>query len=252
MTHSWRQRDSCDCRHYALICLCLFPRLFLLSHTLVFSWAASHPPPSSLPSGSRLRGAEAAKTHFLELVLASFSFCWTSCAASVIKPARVDSLGETSWCMDSWGDNSLISAFVRIFFFCLIFCVSRGLPSTSVLFLLFLGRAESLFWHDAKQIWFPSETHLYFLSSRSYKRQNVLFYWDYIWHTNAKWCIFVILGKKQPECCLNQPKNIKVGHVFVLNKILKSWRTKHTFSAQVWFIHQDLQVSVPILSFWQS
>lgn len=142
MTHSWRHRDSCHCRHYALICLCLFPSLFLLSHTLVFSWATSHPPPSSLPSGSRLRGAEAAKTHFLELVSTSFSFCWTSCTASVIKPARVDSLGETSWCADSWGDNSVLSAFVRNFlfflFFCLLFCVSRGLPSTSVLFFHFL------------------------------------------------------------------------------------------------------------------
>ncbi|MEQ2214279.1 hypothetical protein XENOCAPTIV_029607 [Xenoophorus captivus] len=35
-------------------------------------------PSSSFPSGSRLRGAEAAKTHFLELVFTSFSFCWTS------------------------------------------------------------------------------------------------------------------------------------------------------------------------------
>ncbi len=148
MTHSWLHGDSCHCRHYALICLSSFPSLFLLSHTLVFSWAASLPPPPSLPTGSRLRGAETAKTHFLELVFTSFSFCGTSCAASVIRPVRADSLGETSWCTDSWGDNSLFLLLSGIFFY-LSLSVSRGLLSPLYCFSIYFAGLQVYF--DMKQ-----------------------------------------------------------------------------------------------------
>lgn len=74
MTHSWRHWDSCHCRHYALICLslplCVFPSLSL--HSLTLWCSAGLPPfllPPPLPSGSRLRGAEAAKK------LTSWSWC---------------------------------------------------------------------------------------------------------------------------------------------------------------------------------
>lgn len=71
MTHSWLHGDSCHCRHYALIRLSL--RLFLLSHTLVFSWAVSLPfLPDSLPP--TLQGPD-----FVEPKLQKFtSWSWFS------------------------------------------------------------------------------------------------------------------------------------------------------------------------------
>lgn len=90
---AWRQLSVPSLRPNLSLPLCLSVSFPSLSHSGVQLGCL---PSSSLPSGSRLRGAEAAQSHFLELVLTSFSFCGTSCPASVIRPVRADSLGETS------------------------------------------------------------------------------------------------------------------------------------------------------------
>ena len=134
----------------------------LFSSSLTLWCSAGLPPflPPSLPSGSRLCGAEAAKTHFLELAFTSFSFCGTSCAASVIRPVRADSLGETSWCTDSWGDNSPFSAFVRIFFFYLTFCVSRGLLFPLYCFSIYSAELQVYFDTERSESDPPEKDHL--------------------------------------------------------------------------------------------
>lgn len=89
-----------------------------LSHSGVqLGCLPSLPPqfPPSHPSGARLRGAEAAKIYFLELVFTSFSFCGTSCAAWERLPDA-----QTA------GEIILSFCFCQDFFFYLSLCVSRG------------------------------------------------------------------------------------------------------------------------------
>lgn len=135
MTHSWQHGDSCHCRHYALICLSL--SLFLLSHTLVLSWAVSLPflPPTLKGQTSWSRSCKnslpGAGFHFL-FFLWNFLCC----------------LGETSWCTDSWGDNSLF-LLLSGFFSYLSFCVSRGLLFPLYCFSVYSAKLRVYF--DMKQ-----------------------------------------------------------------------------------------------------
>lgn len=79
------------------------PFFFLLSHTLLFSWAASLPPPPPSPQGP----------DFVEPKLqncTSWSWCslpFLFVGLPVLPLWSSWTLGETSWCTDSWGDNSL-------------------------------------------------------------------------------------------------------------------------------------------------
>lgn len=113
MTHSWRRGDSCHCRHYTLFCFCFFP---LSSSSLTLCCSAGLPPfllPPPSPQGP----------DFVEPKLQNCtSWSWRSLpflfvGLPVLPLWSSWTLGETSWCTDSWGDNSLFFASVRVFFF---------------------------------------------------------------------------------------------------------------------------------------
>lgn len=106
---AWRQLSLPSLRPNPSLPLSFPP----LSHSGVQLGCLPSLPPSH-PSGARLRGAEAAKTHFLELVFTSFSFCGTSCAAWERLPDA-----QTA------GEIILSFCFCQDFFY-LSFCVSRG------------------------------------------------------------------------------------------------------------------------------
>lgn len=123
---AWRQLSLPSLRPNPSLPLSFPP----LSHSGVQLGCLPSLPPSH-PSGARLRGAEAAKTHFLELVFTSFSFCGTSCAAWERLPDA-----QTA------GEIILSFCFCQDFFLSLLLCLQRS-SFPSVLFFRFFDMKQS-------------------------------------------------------------------------------------------------------------
>lgn len=107
------------------------PSVFSSSLTLWCSAGLSLLPSSLPPWWARLRGAEVAKTHFLELVFTSFSFCGPSCAAWERLP-DAQTAGEIilSFCLCQY-----------FFFLSLLLCLQRS-PFPPILSFCLLNKSN--------------------------------------------------------------------------------------------------------------